>query len=77
MSIQQIKYLRRTNRTFTLLKSINFVTNILAHKKPINNLLILEYIKFLNQHHLPVYQEIVLDQLYLDKTPIDASYIPF
>ena len=43
--IRQINHLRRTNRTFTLHKSIKFVANILAHKKPTNNLLILEYIK--------------------------------
>ena len=34
-------------------------------------------IHFLNQHHFTVHQAIVLDQFYLDKTHIDASYIPF
>ena len=32
---------------------------------------------FLNEHHLAVHKETVLDQLYLDKTHTDASYIPF
>ena len=34
-------------------------------------------IHFLNQYHLAIHQKIVLDQLYQDKTHINASYIPF